>query len=170
MKKQKSCQIGFTLLETLLAMSIVSFVSITSVYILFLSLNLRDLTLSTTKTQEAIRVFERALRQAVLSAQNVSGGGSSIFLRSQNECWSFVYDSVIKNVKYSKIVQSGCTPNPNPNSLFFAPETKIDAVSFAYSPITSGGRVVKISGSIKTTLPLDVYETTFSESFVNLID
>lgn len=170
MKKQNNRQTGFTLLETLLAMSVVSFVSITSVYILFLSLNLRDLTLSTTKTQEAIRVFERALRQAVLSAQNVSGGGDSIFLRSQGECWSFVYNSVIKNVKYSKIAQNGCTPNPNPTSLFFASETKIDSIFFAYSPITSGGRMVKVSGSIKTILPLDVYETTFSESFVNLID
>ncbi len=170
MKSKIKHQKGFTLLETILAMSIVSLVSVASVNMLFLSLNLRDLTLSTTKTQEAIRVFERLLRQAVLNAQNVSGGGSEIFLRSQGECWSFVYDAANKNMKYSKIVQNGCSPDPNPTDLFFATETKIDSISFAFSPITTGGRIVNVSGSIKTILPFDVYETTFSESFVNLID
>lgn len=170
MKTPKNCLSGFTLLETLLAISIVSFVSVTSVYMLFLSLNLRDLTLATTKTQEAIRIFERSLRQAVLSAQNISGGGGSIFIRSQNECWSFVYDNIEKNVLYSKISQNGCTPNPSPTSLFFAPETKINSISFSFSPITSGGQTVKVDGLIKTILPFDVYETTFSETLVNLID
>jgi len=161
---------GFTLFETLLAMTIVSIVSVTSVYILFLSLNLRDLTLTTTKTDESVRVFERFLREAVLGAQSISGDNQSIFLRSQSECWSFVYDAVNKNVKYSSKIQSGCIPDPNPSSYFFPLSSKIEAISFLVSPITTGGRLVKVSGTIQTILPFDIFQKTFSLSYVNLID
>ncbi|HCQ31190.1 TPA: hypothetical protein DIU27_02270 [Candidatus Collierbacteria bacterium] len=169
-KGHSSRQAGFTLFETLLAMTIVSFVSVTSIYILFLSLNLRDLTLSTTKTQESIRVFERSFRKAVLGAQSISGDSDSIFLRSQNECWSFMYDSVNKNLKYTVNSQIGCTPDPNPVDLFFPDATKIESMSFLISDIASGGRMVKVNGSISVTLPFDKYQTSFSESYVNLID
>ncbi len=161
---------GFTLFETLLAMTIVSLVSITSVYILFLSLNLRDLTLTTTKTDESVRVFERSFREAVLGAQSISGDTHSIFLRSQSECWSFVYDDGNKNVRYSAKMQSGCTPDINPSDFFFPSSTKIEDISFIVSPISTGGRLVKVNGTIQTILPFDVFQKSFSLSYVNLID
>ena len=170
MKREDLPHSGFTLFETLLAMTIVSLVSVTSVYILFLSLNLRDLTLTTTKTEESIRVFNRQLKAAVIGAQSVTGGSGSIFTRSETECWSFVYDAVSKNVKYSQIKEGGCTPVPNPSNLFFPSSTKVNSMVFQVSNITTGGRLVGVSGTIQTTLPFDTYQTTFSESYVNLID
>ncbi len=161
---------GFTLLETILSMSIVSLVSVTSIYILFLSLNLRDLTLATTRTEESIRVFEHAVRQGTLGAVSISGNSSSLFLRSANECWSFVYDSSAKNVFYTKTLQVGCITDPNPATLFFPSTTKITSMIFSYSPIATGGNLVRVLGTIQTVLPFDTYETNFSESFVNLID
>jgi prepilin-type N-terminal cleavage/methylation domain-containing protein len=161
---------GFTLFETLLALTIVSFVSVTSIYILFLSLNLRDLTLSTTKTEESLRVFERSFRRAVLGAVSITGDPDSIYLRSQDECWSFEYDGVQKNLKYAMTAQSGCTPNPTPTDLFFPVSTKLESMSFLVYYITTGGRLVKVNGSIRTALPFDVYQTSFSDSFVNLVD
>ncbi len=158
------------MMETLLAMTIVSMVSVTSVYILFFSLNLRDQTLATTKTEESIRVFERSFRQAALGAENISGDANSIFLRSESECWSFVYDSVMKNVKYSKILQEACIPNESPSELFFPTMTNIKTLSFSFSPITTGGNLVSVIGSMETVLPFDSHETTFSDSFVNLVD
>lgn len=161
---------GFTLFETMLAMTIVSLVSVTSIYILFLSLNLRDLTQSTTISEESIRVFERSIREAVLGSQSITGNSGSLFLRSQSICWSFVYDPSILNVKYAKVSQTGCTPDLNPTSLFFPSSSRITALSFSFLPISTGGNLVRVAGTIQTVLPFDVYQTSFSESFVNLID
>jgi len=161
---------GFTLFETLLAMTIVSLVSVTSVYILFLSLNLRDLTLATTQTEESVRIFNRQLREAVIGAQSVTGGSGSIFTRSQTECWSFVYDDLSKNIRYSDLKQEGCTPDPDPSNLFFPSSSKISSIVFTIMDISTGGRLVGVTGTIQTALPFDTYQTTFSESYVNLID
>ncbi|EKD53226.1 MAG: hypothetical protein ACD_61C00105G0002 [uncultured bacterium] len=170
MKRSTVGHSGFTLFETLLAMTIVSLVSVTSVYILFLSLNLRDLTLATTQTEESMRIFNRQLRQAVIGAKSVTGGSDSIFTRSQTECWSFVYDPLSKNIKYSELKQEGCTPDPDPSTLFFPSSSKINSIAFTISDISTGGRLVGVTGTIQTTLPFDTYQTTFSESYVNLID
>lgn len=161
---------GFSLLETLLAMTIVSVISVAAVYMLFLSLNLRDLTLTTTKTQESLRVFDRALREAVIGAKTVSGGGNSLFLNTDSQCWSFVYDAVSKNVKYSKITQTNCVVDPSPTNLFFPTTTKINSLTFSILPLSSGGRQIVMSGTVQTTLPFDVYSTSFSNTYINLID
>lgn len=161
---------GFSLLETLLAMTIVSVISVASVYMLFLSLNLRDLTLTTTKTQESLRIFDRSLREAIIGASTVSGGGSSLFLSTTSQCWSFVYDGVAKNVKYSKVVQAGCVADPSPTSLFFATSTKINSLAFSIINLSSGGRQIVMSGTVQTTLPFDVFSTSFSNTYINLID
>ncbi len=170
MKNISNYQDGFTLFETLLAITIISLVSVTSMYILFLSLNLRDMTLATTKTEESIRIFERSFRQAALGALNVTKGTNSIFLRSTDECWSFLYDSINKSVKYTKIVQTGCTPDANPGTLFFPASTKINSLTFSVIPLATGGNLVGMSGTVQSTLPLDTYQSSFSESFVNLMD
>ncbi len=161
---------GFTLFETLLAITIISMVSVTSMYILFLSLNLRDMTLATTKTEESLRIFERAFRQAALGAISVTKGTNSIFFRSSDECWSFLYDTVNKSVKYTKTVQVDCTPDPNPIISFFPASTKVNSLSFSIIPIATGGNLVGMSGTVESTLPLDTYQTSFSKSFVNLMD
>ena len=161
---------GFTLVETIISMGIISVISVASVYLLFLSLNLRDLVGATVKTEESLRVFSRILHESVIGAVSISGSGNSIFLRSQNECLSFVYDSNLKNLKYSRIILAGCTPDPNPSALFFPSSTKINTMSFVVTNLTTGGRQVNANGLIKTTLPFDTYETTFSISYVNLVD
>lgn len=161
---------GFTLLETLLAMTIISVISVAAVYMLFLSLNLRDLTLTTTKTQESLRVFDRAFREAATGASSVAGGGGSIFLKTSSVCWSFVYDPLIKNLKYSKTTQANCVSNPTPQNLFFATTSKINSLSFTIAPLSTGGRQIIVNGTIETKLPFDVYTTSFSNTYINLID
>lgn len=161
---------GFSLLETLLAMTIVSVVSVASVYMLFLSLSLRDLTLTTTKTQESLRVFDRALREAVTGATSVSGSGGSLYLSTASRCWSFAYDSITKNVKYTNLSQVNCSPDPNPTTPFFASPTKINSLSFVITPLSSGGRQIIMNGTMQTTLPFDFFSTSFSNVYLNLID
>lgn len=161
---------GFTLLETILAMTIISAVSVASVYMLYLSLNLRDLTLATTKTEESLRVFNLAIRNATLGAISISGGGDALFLRGKSECWSFVYDSGFRNVRYSKISQPDCNPDPSPLNIFFPTSTKINSLVFRFTPLSTGGRQVSVNGQMQTILPFDVYQTDFSNSYVNLVD
>ncbi len=161
---------GFTLIETLIAMSIISFVSVASVYSLFLSLSLRDLTLATNRTEEGLRVFDHNLRSAVIGAASITGNSSSIFLRSLTVCNSFVYDANLKNVKYTKIVQAGCAPDPDPQNLFFPSNTKINSLSFLFFNLATGGRQVNASGIVETVLPFSSYLTSFSSSFTNLVD
>lgn len=170
MKSHTSKYAGFTLLEVLMAVSIISVVSVASIYMLFLSLNLRDLSLSTAKTEESLRVFDRSLREAVIGAQSINGNNTSLFLRSTAECWSFVYDNNLKNIKYTKISQVDCIPDPNPSALFFPNSTKINSFSFFLSNLSTGGRQVSVNAIIQTTLPLDSYLTNFSASYSNLID
>lgn len=170
MRVDPTHQSGFTLLETIVAMTVVSLVSVTSVYILFLSLNLRDMTLTTTKTQEAIRVFERSFREAALGAISVTEGTNSLFLRSAERCWSFVYDPLAKNVKYTRTIQVGCVPDSNPVNLFFPSSIKISAMAFSVRSISTGGKLVEMTGTVQTVMPFDTYQTDISEAFVNLMD
>lgn len=172
MKKNcQSChQSGFTLIEMIIAMTTVSIVSVATMYILFLSLNLRDLTITSSKTEESLRVFDRTMRMAATQALAITGGGSSILIRGKNECWSFAYDSLAQNVEYSKIVQTDCNPDPNPSSSFFSASTKVISMNFLITPLSSGGRQVKVDGTFQTTLPLDVFQTSFSNAYVNLVD
>lgn len=161
---------GFTLIEMIIAMTTISIVSVASMYILFLSLNLRDLTLTSSKTEESLRVFDRTLRKASTQALAITGGGSSILIRGKSECWSFAYDAVSQNVKYSKIAQNDCNPDPSPSSLYFPSSTKVTSMNFLVNPLSSGGRQVKVDGTLQTTLPLDVFQTSFSSAYVNLVD
>lgn len=161
---------GFTLIETLIAMTIISLVTVASVYSLFLSLSLRDLTLATNRTEEALRVFDRDLRQAVIGASSITGNASAIYLRSMTECNSFVYDSVLKNIKYTKISQVGCAPDPDPQNLFFPTSTKINSIAFMYFTLATGGRQVNVSGIVETILPFSSFQTSFSNTFTNLVD
>lgn len=170
MKGHSSRQAGFTLFETLIATSIISIVSLASVYMLFLSLSLRDMTSSTAKTEESTRVLDRSLRQAIAGAQAITGSGTELFLRSEAECWSFVYDGNIKNLKYAKISQTGCSADPNPTDLFFPESTTVNNMSFTYGPLATGGRHVRITTELETVLPFDSYVSTFSNSYVNLVD
>lgn len=161
---------GFTLIEIVIAIATVSIVSVATMYILFLSLSLRDLTLTSTRTEESLRIFDRYLRLSVLDALAITGGGNTLYLQGESECWSFVYDSVDQNLKYAKTTQTGCTPETNPATLFFPSSTKTTSMNFLITPLSSGGRQVKIDGTLKTTLPLDVYETNFSGVYINLVD
>lgn len=161
---------GFTLFETLLAMGIVSLVSVAAVYSLFLSLNLRDLTLATTKIEESLRVFDRSLRRSAVGASSITGSSNSLFLRSQNECWSFVYDAILKNIKYDKTSSPGCSPNQNPQSLFFPSTIKINTLTFVVVPLNTGGRQLNVSGVVEAILPFDSYQTSFANSYINLVD
>src|SRR5512138_2610851 len=128
--KKKKLHSGFTLFETLLAMAIISVISVASIYMLYLSLNLRDLSLGSARTEEALRIFDRTLRNAALNSKTITGGGTSLFLTSPSTCWSFVYDSISKNIKYAKISQAGCTPTQNPGTGFFPSTVKITALNF----------------------------------------
>lgn len=163
-------QAGFTLLETLIATSIISIVSLASVYMLFLSLSLRDMTSTTAKTEESMRVLDRSLRQAITGAQAITGSGTELFLRSAAECWSFVYDGNIKNIKYAKISQIGCSADTNPTELFFPESTKVNDMSFTYGSLATGGRHVRVTTVLETVLPFDSYASSFSNSYVNLVD
>jgi len=153
-----------------MAMAIFSIISVATVGMVFSSFSLRDQTLATTRTIEALRVFNRSLRQAALMARTVSGGGSFIFLSSGNQCWSFVFDSVSQNIRYSDIVSPGCIVDPNPSNNFFQGTTKIKSFSIVLLPIAAGGYTIEVSGVIQTVLPFASYEKAFSGSFTNVID
>lgn len=161
---------GFTLLETLIAMTIISLISVTSVYILFLSLNLRDLTMATIRTEEALRVLNRTMRQAVLNAEDISGSNNTLYTSSANECWSFLFDAGNKTIKYARVNQSGCTPPLNPTSSFFPGTIQVSSFSYIITPILTGGRQVKVAGTVQSILPFDTYQTDFSSTYINMID
>lgn len=161
---------GFSLLELIIAMGIFSVISIASVGMMFLSLNLRDLSSATTMTEESLRVFNQTFRQASLSTTATAGGGASLLLKNTGECWSFLYDQTIKNVRYEHVVQTGCTPNPNPASLFFPSQTRVNSFSFSVTSLPTGGRQISAQGSLTTVLPFNSYSETFQTTVTNVID
>lgn len=161
---------GFTVIELLLAISIFSVISVAALYMVFSSLSLRDQTLASTRVQEQLRVLTHNLRVAVQNSSAVSGGGNSLLLTSAEKCWSFVYDINSKNLKYSTVENPGCTPDPSPSTNFFPPTTQITTWNFSINPLPTGGRQISVSGNLKSTLPFDTYQLTFSDTYTNLID
>jgi len=161
---------GFTILELLIAISIFSVVSVASVWLIFSSLSLRDQTLAATRTQEQLRVFSHTLRGAIQNASVVSGGGNTLQLVSLNECWSFIYDDMLRNVRYSKTTGAGCSPDPVPDSPFFLTTSQLLSLSFTITPLSTGGRQVSVNGEMRTILPFDDFQMSFNDSFTNLID
>ncbi|MBI1872008.1 hypothetical protein HYS10_01170 [Candidatus Collierbacteria bacterium] len=167
---KRRLEAGVSVLEIVITLSILSVVSVASVWLVFTTLSLRDKALATTLTQESLRVFTAKLRLAVLNANVVSGTSTSLLLTSASECWSFVYDSVAQNIRYSQILSSGCTPDPNPSTNFFPTITSIGSITFTINPLATGGRQVTATGVVKTTLPFDNYQTSFADTFTNVVD
>ena len=95
-------QAGVSMLEVVITLSIMSIVSVASVWLVFTTLSLRDLVLATTATSESLRVLSHALSRAVRGASVVGGSPTSLLITSVDECWSFVYDADVKNLPYAK--------------------------------------------------------------------
>ncbi|OGD69805.1 hypothetical protein A3A84_01975 [Candidatus Collierbacteria bacterium RIFCSPLOWO2_01_FULL_50_23] len=163
-------QAGTSMLEVIITLSIMSVISVASVWLVFTTLSLRDQVLATTTTTESLRVFSRTLTRAIQNTSVVGGSSSSLLLTSAAECWSFVYDSISKNVRYSQTLASGCTPNPDPTILFFPSYSEISAFNFSVASLATGGRQVTVSGVINTIFPFENYQTSFSDTFTNVID
>lgn len=167
---KRKLEAGVSVLEIVITLSILSIVSVASVWLVFTTLSLRDKALATTLTQESLRVFVKQLRQAVLNANAVSGTSTSLFLTSASECWSFVYDSAAQNIRYSQILASGCVPNPSPSTNFFPTVSRISSLTFTITSLATGGRQVTTTGVVKTTFPFDSYQTSFADTFTNVVD
>lgn len=163
-------QAGTSMLEVIITLGVMSVISVASVWLVFTTLALRDQALATTTTTESLRVFSKTLAKAIQNASVVSGTATSLLLTSENECWSFVYDSVYKNIRYSQILASGCTPNPNPAALFFPSYSEISSFTFSVVSLSTGGRQVFASGVINTIFPFENYQASFSDTFTNVID
>lgn len=161
---------GISVLEVVITLGILSVVSVASVWLVFTTLALRDQALAITTTSESLRVFSRTLSRAIQSASVISGSGQSLLLTAQNECWSFVYDTISLNVRWSHTEASGCAPNPNPATLFFPSYSQIISLNFTVFPLATGGRQVFALGVINTILPFENYQTNFSDTFSNVID
>jgi len=158
------------MIEVVVSLGILSVVSAASVWLVFTTLALRDQALATTTTTESLRIFSRTIYRAVANASVVSGTSTSLLLTSANECWSFVYDSNAKNIRYSQISAASCTPNPNPVTSFFPSYSQIENMTFNVTPLSTGGRQVTAAGVINTVLPFANYQTNFSNTVTNVID
>lgn len=167
MKKNEA---GISVLELLITLSIMSVLSIASVWLVFTTLSLRDKTKATTLTQESIRVLTNFVQKASINSSTVTGSNTSLFATSANECWSLLYDSVNKLVRFNDIAASGCTPDTNPTKLFFPSEVKVNSFTVSITPLSTGGRQVGVSGVLQTILPFDNYQASFSISNTNVID
>ena len=163
-------QAGVSMLEVVITLSIMSIVSVASVWLVFTTLSLRDLVLATTATSESLRVLSHALSRAVRGASVVGGSPTSLLITSVDECWSFVYDAGVKNLRYAKTMAAGCVPNPNPSELFFPSYSQLTNFSFLVAALPTGGRQVTASGVMNTILPFENYETSFSDTFTNVVD
>lgn len=161
---------GATLLETLIAIGIFSLLSVAATWLVFSSVNLRDATLATTRTIESLRVFNHTLRQAVTGAQTVTHTPTTLNLFSSANCWSFAYSALQNNLLYDHTTTPGCVPNPNPTTLFFPTSTQLTNFSFSVYPLATGGRQVIVASDIQTVLPFSDYQTSFSQTIVNLVD
>ncbi len=161
---------GISLVEIVITLGIMSVISVASVWLVFTTVSLRDKVLATTATAESLRVFSHTLSRAIENAAVVSGSSGSLYLTSASECWSFVYDDSVKNVRYSQSLASGCTPNLTPTTVFFPVISAINSMVFIVTPIATGGRQVTVSGVVSTVLPFDSYQTSFSDTFTNVID
>lgn len=161
---------GVSMLEVIITLSIMSIVSVASVWLVFTTLSLRDLALATTATSESLRVLSTTLSRAVRSASVISGSPNSLLITSVDECWSFVYDGDLKNIRYAKTLATGCAPNPNPGELFFPSYSQLTSFSISVAPLPTGGRQVTVGGVINTILPFENYQTSFLDTFTNVVD
>lgn len=161
---------GISIIEITISLGILSIISTASVWLVFTSLSLRDQALATIQTNEAIRVFSHTLRRAIQTASVISGSATTLLITSPTECTSFAYDQAARNVRYSKITSTGCAPDPNPTNLFFPTVTKINSATFTVSALPTGGRQVNVTGTVQTILPFNNYLTSFTETYINLVD
>lgn len=161
---------GFTILELIIAMGIFSIISVASVWLVFLNMSLRDLSSASVKTEEALRIFNHSIQQAVQNASAIAFENNTLLLKSPTDCWSFNYDSFQKKLKYDHLKQTECNPNPNPTTLFFADSNTVDNLVFTVSPLSTGGKQITATGSLSTILPFNSYIQPFTFTVISLID
>lgn len=161
---------GFTLLELVLAMGIFSIISVASVWLVFLSLGVRDLSTATSGTEESLRNFERVFKQSAGSASTVGGGGNVLTLKNSTDCWSYSFDPISSNLNFDHITAANCVPNPNPSTKFFPTNTKMSNFAFSVIPLPTGGRQISAGGMLTTTLPFNSFMEAFSTTVTNVID
>lgn len=161
---------GFSLLELLLALTVFSVISVVSVYLLFSSLSLRDETVASANTQEAIRVFLHAFAAATTNARTVNVTGNGLFTSNPSDCWSFVWNSGSETLNYSHLTTPGCTPDVSPGTSFLPSNVKAENVSFTAKPLSTGGREISLSATFAGFAPLSESRTSFTNTVVNLVD
>jgi prepilin-type N-terminal cleavage/methylation domain-containing protein len=161
---------GFSLIELLLAISVFSVVSVAAMSMLFSSLSLRDQTIASSQTEEAIRVFNHSLGRAGRNAQTVAGGGSSLYIVNSQECWSFVWNPVSRSLLYDHTMAAGCSPNTAPTISFFPTNITVNSIDFIIKSLPSGGREIYVSGDMTAWRPFSNYQTDFDLTIVGLVD
>lgn len=161
---------GFTLIELLIAMTVFSVIGVASMSLIFSGLSLRDQTMASTNVTDQLRVLAHTMRRAIIDSKVVTGNSYSLFLASDSDCWSFVYDNSSKQLKYKEITTPDCVPDTDPQDSFFPSSTQVTSWQFSITPMTTGGRQVTVAGDMSVPLPFGKYETSFSDTYTNLID
>ncbi len=161
--------LGFTLIEVVVTLAIFSVISVAAVWMVFTTLALRDKAAATIRSQESLRVFISSLNLATRGATAVSATSTTLSTTAPSNCWSFSYNAATLSLLFDSSSVASCSP-PSATTAFFDSSTKVDSLAFSVLTLATGGREIRVQGTIHTYLPLADYALNFSETVVNLVD
>ena len=166
----KRSNLGFSLIELLVTIAVVGVIGTVTTAMLFSGLTYRDRVIAETEVEESSRLLFRSLRLAMLNAQVISAGSNWFRSANDEECFSYLWEAFDSKLYFSRVTQSGCSPEASPSLELFADEVEVESLVFDLEQLSTGGYKLKMDAVLKVTKPFGSYEKTVSGVFTNLVD
>jgi len=168
--KNKERDRGFTLLEILVAIAVMSVIGVVTTAMLFSALSWRDKLLAMEQVEESNRVIRRMMERAVGEAEEIEVENNTLRTSKTGECWSFSWQDVTEELTYSHDQTVDCVPEVDPAGELLPQVVRVRDFEIKMRELSSEGKEVYWKMEISVTRPLGSYETEFEQTVINFVD
>lgn len=134
---------GFTLLELLVATTILSVISVVTTNILFETITTRSKQYSINSSNNEVRDFINEISKSIQEAYNIDIPNSNLILISGKECTAYKHNLVNSSIELATDTSSNCTPPTSGFVQVSSTNFKVDNLTF--SPISNQTRSISLN-------------------------
>ena len=168
----KRRNLGFTLIEVLVALVGVVVLAVAATSFLFSILSQRDQAVVEALVAEQMEVVMAVVGGAVRSAKEIviEDGGKSLELKSKSECFRFSWDEGLNRLTSNYSAGESCLPGSGSTELLTAQAATIENVNFSLLEPDDSSRAVMMDMTVSAYQPLANSSQINSLVLVNLVD